>query len=129
MRALPPRCRGPRALRDGGTDLGQVPWDRADRIRLSDGRLGRPPSLVGVPVAWDDRILQQRVREAGGRWVRARRLWVFPLSAAKRSELGDRLVPVGDQPETIPKVYHGKPPEKPHEKPTGINGEGSGGLS
>ena len=84
----------------------QVPWDPAERLTVADGRPGRPPSLVGVRVAWDDRVLQQCVREAGGRWVRAQRLWVLPLSAAKRLGLGDRLVPVPDQLETVPEVYH-----------------------
>ena len=49
----------------------QVPWEAAERVVASDGRPGRPPSLVGVRVAWGDRILQQRIRGAGGRWARA----------------------------------------------------------
>jgi len=54
---------------------------------------------------------------------------VLPLPTTKRVGFGDRLSRVSDQLEAIPEVYHGEPPEKPHEKPTGINQEGSGGLS
>jgi hypothetical protein len=74
----------------------QVPWDPAGRAADPDGRPGRPPMLVGVRVALEDRALQQRIRQAGGRWVREHRLWVLPLAAAKRLDLGDRLVPVPD---------------------------------
>ena len=68
-------------------------------------------------MAWDDRLLRQRVKDAGGRWVHTERLWVLPLAAAKRLGLGDRLVPVPAR--LDPEVYH----EEPHGKPICINRE------
>ena len=53
----------------------QVPWDPGGHAADPEGRPGRPPSLVGVRVAYEDRALQQRIRQLGGRWVRALRLW------------------------------------------------------
>ena len=94
----------------------QVPWDLGERLAAGDRRPGRPPSLVGVRVAWDDRASQQRIKDAGGRWVRKQHLWVLPLAVAKRLDLADRLVPVPDQLEDVAAVYH----EKPREKPNGI---------
>ena len=67
-------------------------------------------------MAWDDRASQQRIKDAGGRWVRKQHLWVLPLAVAKRLDLADRLVPVPDQLEDVAAVYH----EKPSEKPNGI---------
>ena len=63
----------------------QVPWEPAERVVVPDGRPGRPPSLVGVRVAWDDRILQQRIRDAGGRWARAAPLGI---AAFRRQTVG-----------------------------------------
>ena len=91
----------------------QVPWEPDKHAADPAGRAGRPPSLVGVRVAYEDRALQQQIRQAGGRWVRELRLWVLPLAAAKRLRLADRLVPVPDSVESGPEVYH----QKPHEKP------------
>ena len=99
----------------------QVPWNPTESAVDREGPPGTPPSLVGVRVAWEDRALQQRVIEAGGRWMRRLRLWVLPLAAAKRLGLGDRLVPVPDQLEEVAKVYHEKRCEKPTKKPTGRN--------
>jgi len=98
----------------------QVPWNPDDHPSIPDRKSGRPPSMVGVRVAWDDRVLRQRVKDAGGRWVQTERLWVLPLAAAKRLGLGDRLVPVPDRLDNVSEVYHGEP----HEKPIGINRRG-----
>jgi hypothetical protein len=106
----------------------QVPWDPGEHAIDPDGRPGRPPSLVGVRVAYEDRALQQKIRQFGGRWVREQRLWVLPLGAAKRLGLEDRLLPVPDGGAAGPEVYHGKLGEKPRgkrqEKPTGISEDG-----
>ena len=111
----------------------QVPWDPAEHALDPAGRPGRPPSLVGVRVAYEDRALQQRIRQSGGRWVREQRVWVLPLAAAKRLGLEARLLPVPDGLEASPEVYQRKPGEKPHGKlqavPTGIDQDESGGLS
>lgn len=110
----------------------QVPWEPGERA-ANPGKPGRPPSLVGVRVAYEDRALQQQIRQAGGRWVRELRLWVLPLTAAKRLQLGDRLVPVPDGEASGSEVYHRKLHEKPggelDEKPAGINRKDPGGLS
>jgi len=99
----------------------QVSWSPAERSVDPKGRPGRPPSLVGVRVAWADRAMQQRIKEAGGRWVRRLGLWELPLAAAKRLDLRDRLVPVPDQIDDAAEVYHEKLREKQREKPTGRN--------
>jgi len=99
----------------------QVAWEPGGRYAGSEGRPGRPPCLVGVRVAYQDRALQQRIRQVGGRWVRKLGLWVLPLAAAKRLKLEDRLLPVPDAIDPDLEVYH--------EKPTGINKGGRGGLS
>ena len=115
----------------------QVSWDPGERAADPEGRPGRPPALVGVRVAYEDRALQQKIRQLGGRWVREQRLWVLPLAAAKRLALQDRLLPVPDGLDPSPGVYHQNPreqplkrtPEKLQEKPTRINQDESGGLS
>jgi hypothetical protein len=103
----------------------QVPWDPGEHAIDPHGQPGRPPSLVGVRVAYEDRALQQKIRQLGGRWVRERRLWVLPLAAAKRLGLEDRLLPVPDGVDSGPEVYQRKlgekPQRKPHEKPTDIS--------
>jgi hypothetical protein len=48
----------------------QVPWDPAEHAIDPTGRPGRPPSLLSVRVAYEDRALQQKIRQSGGRWVR-----------------------------------------------------------
>ena len=96
----------------------QVPWDPGAPVNDDERKAGRPPCMVAVRVAYQDRGLQQRIRQLGGRWIRKLGLWVLPLSAAKRLKLQDRLVPVPDVVEPAPEVYH--------EKPTGINQRGRG---
>ena len=107
----------------------QVPWDPGARAADPERRPRRPPSLVGVRVAWDDRALQQRIKDAGGRWVRSLRLWVLPLTAAKRLDLTGRLVPVPDRIEGVAEAYHGESSEKPHGELRGMNTRGTEGLS
>ena len=87
----------------------------------SDRRLGWPPSLAGVHVAYQDRVLQQRIRQGGGRWVRKLSLWVLLLGAAKRLKLEGNLVSVPDAIDPAPEVDH--------EKPMGINKSGTRSLS
>lgn len=96
----------------------QVPWDPAEHALDPAGRPGRPPSLVGVQVAYEHRALQQRGRQSGGRRLREQRVWVLLLAAAKRLGLEHRLVPVpdvlvSDGVESRPQVYHGKLSDKP----------------
>jgi hypothetical protein len=81
----------------------QVRWEPGERGADSGRRPGRPPCLVGVRVAYQDRALQQRIRKEGGRWVRKLSLWVLPLAAAKRLKLEDRLVPVPDAIDPAPR--------------------------
>ncbi len=52
----------------------QVPWEPREFAADPGGRLARPPSLVGVRVAYEDRALQQQIRQAGGRWVTIREM-------------------------------------------------------
>ena len=99
----------------------QVPRNPGERLVAPDGRPGLSLSLVSVRVAWDDRASQQRVKDAGGRWVRKQRLWVLPLAAGKRLGLADRLVPVPYRLENVPEVYREKPSDKAQEKPTRIS--------
>jgi hypothetical protein len=73
-----------------------VPWRPGEHPR-DDRAPGRPPVLVGVRVRFEDAELRQRVKAAGGRWSPERRLWVLPLSVARRLKLSNRLVPVPDQ--------------------------------
>lgn len=77
-----------------------IPWKPGGRPP-QDGRNppGRPPVLVGVRVRFEETALRQQVKAAGGRWSPERRLWVMPLSVARRLHLADRLVPVPDGPQ------------------------------
>ena len=43
----------------------QVAWEPGGRDADSERRPGRPPCLVGVRVAYQDRALQQRIRQVG----------------------------------------------------------------
>ena len=55
------------------------------------GGLEQPP-LVRVKVFFREAQLRARVRDAGGRWLKERKLWELPLTAAKALGLGDRIV-------------------------------------
>jgi hypothetical protein len=54
---------------------------------------------------------------------------VLALTAAKRLDLNDRLVPVPDRIHGVGEAYHGEPSEKPNDELKGINIEGTEGLS
>jgi hypothetical protein len=77
----------------------RIPWKPGERPPEGRGIPGRPPVLVGVRVRFEERELRQRVKAAGGRWSPERRLWVMPLSMARRLHLADRLVRVPDGPQ------------------------------
>ena len=78
----------------------RIPWKPGERSQQDGhGAPGRPPVLVGVRVRFEETELRQRVKAAGGRWSPERRLWVMPLSLARKLHLADRLVPVPDGPQ------------------------------
>jgi hypothetical protein len=49
-----------------------------------------------VRVQWGEKDLAIRVRQAGGRWDKTRRLWELPLKKAREMGLESRLVAPGD---------------------------------
>ena len=53
-----------------------------------------PPNLpVLVRVGWDELDLRDRVKAAGGRWDRERRLWLLPASQVRLLGLQRRIQP------------------------------------
>jgi hypothetical protein len=50
-------------------------------------------SIVGVQVAFREADLQQKVRQAGGKWNPARRVWELRYDRAVALGLKDRLAP------------------------------------
>jgi hypothetical protein len=71
----------------------QLPWNPARREGPGPAR---PPVLVGLRVRFDEEQLRKRVKDAGGRWLPDRKLWVVPLSVARRLGLADRAAAVPD---------------------------------
>ena len=51
-----------------------------------------PPPLVRVRVFFREAELRAQVRDAGGRWLKERKLWELPLTVAQALGLGDRIV-------------------------------------
>lgn len=51
-----------------------------------------PTSLVKVRIAYDEKALQQQVREAGGEWNRAERVWEVPAEWIEPLSLERRVV-------------------------------------
>ena len=47
--------------------------------------------LVGLRVGYQEKDLQSRIRQGGGKWDRARRLWLIPLSRARVLRLANRI--------------------------------------
>jgi hypothetical protein len=47
---------------------------------------------VGLRVAWSEKDLRQRVKEAGGKWDAQAGLWMLPLGTARRLGLAERIV-------------------------------------
>ncbi len=63
------------------------------RSQSADGRCdGAPIRRVALHVGWRERDVQQRVKSAGGRWDRDRRVWILGRAAAERLKLLDRVV-------------------------------------
>jgi hypothetical protein len=73
----------------------EVPW--TPRMDAPDGApLRRPPALVGVRVQYPEAELRRTVKDAGGRWDPARKLWILPLRIARQLGLENRVVAVPD---------------------------------
>ncbi len=47
---------------------------------------------VALRIGWQERDLQRRVKSAGGRWDRGRRVWILRRDAAEGLELLHRVV-------------------------------------
>jgi hypothetical protein len=76
----------------------QLRWDPAQRARRGNEGPGRPPVMVGLRVQFDEEQLRKRVRDAGGRWLPEKKLWVVPIGVARRLGLAGRAVAVPDMP-------------------------------
>ena len=76
----------------------QVRWTPAQRARRQGEGPGRPPVLVHLRVRFHQEQLRKRVKEAGGRWLPDKKVWVVPLGVARRLGLDDRAVAVPDLP-------------------------------
>jgi hypothetical protein len=66
---------------------------------IVDERPWEPPaprlpddSIVGVRVDYDELEIRERVKAAGGIWIRPRRVWELTYRDAVRPGLGDRIV-------------------------------------
>jgi hypothetical protein len=46
---------------------------------------------VAVRVNYDESVLRQKVKEAGGRWNAERRVWLMPLGRVRALGLLDRI--------------------------------------
>lgn len=74
----------------------QLPWDPAQRARRRSEGPGRPPVLVGLRVHFHEEQLRKRVKDARGRWLPEKRLWVVPIGVARRLRLTDRALAAPD---------------------------------
>ena len=74
----------------------QLPWNPAQRALRGDEGPGRPPVLVGLRVHFHEEQLRKRVKDAGGRRLPEKKLWVVPIGVARRLGLADRAVAVPD---------------------------------
>ena len=54
--------------------------------------------MVGLRVQFHEEQLRKRVKDAGGRWLPEKKLWVVPIGVAGRLGLADRAVAVPDMP-------------------------------
>lgn len=59
----------------------ELPWLEPD-----------PDEVVKVRVAYEERAIRRRVKEAGGWWSREERAWKLPRYRAEMLGLGDRIV-------------------------------------
>ena len=76
----------------------ELPWHPAQRGRQRSEGPGRPPVLVGLRVQFHEEQVRKRVKDAGGRWLPEKKLWVVPLGVARRLGLAGRAVAVPDMP-------------------------------
>jgi hypothetical protein len=63
----------------------EIPWELRS-VRGSD-------QIVGVEVKWGEAELAGRVKQAGGQWNRARRVWELRYDCAVELGLEDRIAP------------------------------------
>jgi hypothetical protein len=61
----------------------EVDWQPATRLKAE--------TVVGVRVRWGEAELASRVRRAGGKWNREKRLWELRYDRAVQLELQDRI--------------------------------------
>jgi hypothetical protein len=73
----------------------EAPWNPRAEV-ASESPPPRPPALVGVRVDFLETQLRHTVKDAGGRWDPARKLWILPLRTARKLALDDRVVAVPD---------------------------------
>ena len=62
--------------------VAQEPWRPQRR---------KPDSIVQVRVAFDEVDLRQKVKEAGGRWNKNKKLWELPFKTAQKLGLRKRI--------------------------------------
>ncbi|MHB8766066.1 MAG: hypothetical protein ACYDA8_17255 [Deferrisomatales bacterium] len=59
--------------------------------------IARPPGAKTPPawvrIAWGEKELARRVKDAGGRWDAERKLWQLPAAGVRELRLEDRVVP------------------------------------
>ncbi|HEY9035661.1 MAG TPA: hypothetical protein VIM96_03015 [Pseudomonadales bacterium] len=60
--------------------------ERRPRINLNHN-----DPLLPIKVEWDETALQQKIKQAGGRWDKERKAWWLPASQAETLQLMDRL--------------------------------------
>lgn len=84
---------------DSATNLRMTTVEIAVDSGLVAPRRQRAPRMgttadapVHVRVAYDEVALRQRVKEAGGRWLRDRRLWEISRDEARRLGISGRIV-------------------------------------
>jgi hypothetical protein len=84
-----------------------APWDPARQsLDGRGGSGGRPPVLVGVRVEYREEELRRRIKAGGGRWLPGQRLWLLPLTLARKLDVAQRAVAVPDA-ANAPQVYSG----------------------
>ena len=59
-------------------------WNPARRSGSGQASGGRPAVLVGVRLEYREEELRCRIKAAGARWIPEQRLWVLPLTVARK---------------------------------------------